>query len=216
MSPPVIFIVDDDPAVRDSLALLLEASGLHAHAFDSAETFLAQCNPGRWGCVILDVRMAGMSGPQLHEEMLRRGWQLPVIYLTGHGDIPMSVRAIKTGAVDFLTKPVSGDQLLEQVNQVLQSQRAQHDEHEELEARKQCFARLTPREMEVLLLALAGHNNKEIGRQLDISFRTVEIHRSRVLQKTGATNMLELAHISMNLGLSTATLSPQEVKAKTT
>jgi RNA polymerase sigma factor (sigma-70 family) len=216
MKPPAVFIVDDDPAVRDGLALLLEASGLDAHPFESAETFLAQCDPDRWGCVILDVRMAGMSGPQLHDEMLRRGWHLPVIYLTGHGDIPMSVRAIKSGAVDFLTKPVSGDQLLEQVNQALQSQRAQHEEHEELEARKQCFARLTPREMEVLLLALAGHNNKEIGRRLDISFRTVEIHRSRVLQKTGATNMLELAHISMNLGLSAAMAPPQDAKQKAT
>lgn len=208
MTPPIVYIVDDDPAVRDGLMLLLEAAGLNARPHPSAESFLTAFDPAEWGCLVLDVRMSGMSGPQLHEEIVRRGWQLPVIYLTGHGDIPMSVRAIKAGAVDFLTKPVSGEELLAQVHLTIQRQRDQLDQHREMAERKQCFARLTPRESEVMVLALAGHNNKEIGRRLQISFRTVEIHRSRILQKTGATNMLELALLAAELGHPVTPASP--------
>jgi FixJ family two-component response regulator len=198
MSPPVVFFVDDDQAVRDGLALLLEAAGLNVQSFESAEAFLRGYDPRRGGCLVLDVRMPGMSGPQLHEELVRRGWSLPVIFLTAHGDIPMSVRAIKAGAVDFLTKPVAGADLLERVDSALQYQRELSDRDMADEARKQCLARLTLRETEVLELALAGHSNKAIGRQLHISFRTVEIHRSRIMQKTGAANLLELARLFMN------------------
>jgi len=208
MNAPVVFVVDDDPAVRDGLSLLFEATGLNVQSHASAESFLSAFRPEVWGCLVLDVRMMGMSGPELHEEMLRRDWHLPVIYLTGHGDIPMSVRAIKTGAVDFLTKPVSGAELLERVNSILQSEREAHDRRMDLDAGKQRFANLTPRELEVLDLALAGHNNKVIGRQLHISFRTVEVHRSRILQKTGAINMLDLARLATALGLSSADRNP--------
>jgi FixJ family two-component response regulator len=200
MTQPFVFVVDDDQAVRDGLTMLCEAAGLKVKAYESAEDFLSEFNSAQWGCVVLDVRMKGMSGIQLHEEMIRRELHLPVIFLTGHGDIPMSVRAIKAGAVDFLTKPVSGAELLDRVIAVLDGQRERCEQHEEMEAHKRRLADLTPRETEVLLLALAGHNNKAIGKQLQISFRTVEIHRSRILRKMGAANMLELARLSMDLG----------------
>ncbi|HEX8962728.1 MAG TPA: response regulator [Rhodocyclaceae bacterium] len=201
MNAPTVFVVDDDPAVRDGLTLLFESAGLEARAYPNAEAFLAAYDPARWGCLILDVRMGGLSGPELHAEMVRRGWRIPVIYLTGHGDIPMSVRAIKAGAADFLTKPVSGADLLGRVSATLESQRELHESHQAQEAQRRRFEELTPRESEVLQLALAGHNNKEIGRALRISFRTVEIHRSRILRKTGASNMLELAKIASSLGM---------------
>jgi FixJ family two-component response regulator len=210
MSRPTVFVVDDDQAVRDGLTLLFEASGLAIQAYENAESFLSAFDPTQWGCLILDVRMKGMSGPELHQEMVRRGWHLPVIYLTGHGDIPMSVQAMRAGAVDFLTKPVSGADLLDRANAVLESQRELHHRHKEVEAHKQRFAELTQREAEVLKLALAGHNNKAIGRQLNISFRTVELHRSRILKKTGAANMLELAQISLNFDLPRATQPARE------
>lgn len=210
MSRPIVFVVDDDQAVRDGLTLLFEASGLAIRAYENAESFLSAFDPTQWGCLILDVRMKGMSGPELHQEMVRRGWHLPVIYLTGHGDIPMSVQAMRAGAVDFLTKPVSGADLLDRANAVLESQRELHHRHKEVEAHKQRFAELTQRETEVLKLALAGHNNKAIGRQLNISFRTVELHRSRILKKTGAANMLELAQISLNFDLPSATQPARE------
>lgn len=190
-----VFVVDDDPAVRDSLTLLIEQEGLPVKAFASAEDFLASCQMQCSGCIIIDIRMSGMGGMQLHEEIVRRGCLLPVIFLTGHGDIPMSVRAIKAGAVDFLTKPITRDLLMHSVRAALAERDNLQVQVATSQAAQSRMAILTEREKDVMQLLLAGHANKEVGRLLGISHRTVEIHKARLMKKTGATSLLDLARL---------------------
>jgi two-component system, LuxR family, response regulator FixJ len=192
---PCVFIVDDDFAVRDSLQLIMETADLDCQAFDSAEHFLETYRPGRPGCLLLDVNMPGINGDELQAELIHRGILLPVIFLTAHGDIPMTVRTIKAGAVDFLTKPVPRTLLLERIQAVLE-----HDaeiEKQSLEEQSLCnrLNTLTPRELEILPLVLAGKSNKEVARHIGISYRTVEIHRGRILKKTETASLLELARL---------------------
>ncbi|OIQ74789.1 transcriptional regulatory protein TdiR [mine drainage metagenome] len=192
-APILIYIIDDEPAVRDSLTLLLEQNDFVVEAFDSAESFLAACSVDMCGCAIVDVNMAGINGLQLQEEMLKRGLRLPIVFLTGNGNIPMSVRAIKVGAVDFLTKPVTRERLLDSIRAAIQAgERVQAQVLKQQKARS-LLADLTEREREVMSLAVQGYPNKEIARRLDISHRTVEIHKARIMHKTGATNLLDLA-----------------------
>lgn len=197
MNSETVFIIDDDASVRDSLSLLFEHEEITVRVFESAASFLDaidQTEPRC--CAIIDIRMPDMDGMALHAELIRRGILLPIVFLTGHGDIPMSVRAIKAGAVDFLTKPVTSHDLLTSVHgALLESERiyAQHKANDEAQA---CLRFLTEREHEVMLLVIEGLTNKEIGRRLGISYRTVEIHRSHVMQKTGAGSILDLARIS--------------------
>ena len=198
----MVFVVDDDPGVRDSLALLLETAGLPVECHDSAESFLATYEGKRPACLVLDVRMRQMSGPELQVELARRGFQLPIIFLTAHGDIPMTVRAMKAGAKDFMTKPINATELLERVQTVLHSEQELLSQREALEHAHKRLEELTQREHEVMMLALAGHTNKAIAKRLGISYRTVEIHRSHILQKTGTANMLELAQLASSCGLS--------------
>jgi len=196
-----VFVVDDDPAVRDSLTLLLEQEDIAVKTFASAEAFLAACQPAPRSCAIVDIRMPGMDGMQLQAELSKRGVLLPVIFLTGHGDIPLSVRAIKAGAVDFLTKPVTGTALLESVDAaLLDSERlsTQADTNQTAAARVAC---LTEREREVMAQAVKGLPNKEIARRLGISHRTVEVHKARIMHKTGADTLLDLARIAEASGL---------------
>jgi FixJ family two-component response regulator len=198
---PTVFVIDDDSAVRDSLTLLLEQEDLVVKTFESAEAFLAYGEPPPHSCAIVDIRMPGMDGMPLQAELSRRGILMPVIFLTGHGDIPMSVRAIKAGAVDFLTKPVTGTALLESVQAALiESERLgiQSKENQTAAAR---IASLTQRQREVMVLAIDGLSNKEIARHLSISHRTVEIHKARVMHKTGADTVLDLARIAEVGGL---------------
>lgn len=197
---PIVFVVDDDPAVRDALTLLLEQEGLAVRAFDSAERFLAACGAGCRGCAILDVRMPGMDGIQLQEELSRRAVLLPVIFLTAFGDIPMTVQAIKAGAVDFLTKPVTAAALMHSVQAALAESERLQAQAASNSAASSRLAALTLREREVMLLAVAGHSNKEIGRRLGISHRTVEIHKGRIMQKTGAGTLLDLARVAQESG----------------
>lgn len=192
---PCVFIVDDDYAVRDSLGLVFKTAGLNYLTFENAEHFLETYSGGTPGCLLLDMNMPGLNGDELQIELIRRNIHLPIIFLTAHGDIPMSVRAMKAGAVDFLTKPVPSKLLIERVQTVLQREaltQEQNREKQELCERLNC---LTSREMELLPLIVAGKSNKEIARQLDVSHRTIEIHRARVLKKTGATNLMELARL---------------------
>jgi FixJ family two-component response regulator len=190
-----VFIVDDDPAIRDSLSLMIEQEDIAVQAFDSAEVFLNTYRPECRGCAIIDIRMPGMDGMELHEVLLERNILLPVIFLTGHGDIPMSVQAMKAGAVDFLTKPVTREKLLTSVKSAIQqSERVLSENANHLEAQSR-LADLTDRECDVMLLAVQGLPNKHIARQLGISHRTVEIHKSKIMQKTGAVNLLDLARI---------------------
>lgn len=197
---PTVYVVDDDPAVRDALSLLIEQDGLQVSAFPSAEAFLDASRSKR-GCIIADIRMPGMDGLRLQDEINRRGCVLPIIFLTGHGDIPMSVRAIKSGAVDFLTKPITRDTLMSSVYNALQESDWLQLQAATNDAARSRLAELTEREREVMRLAVAGRSNKDIGRHLGISHRTVEIHKARVMRKTGAGTLLELARIAEDGGL---------------
>jgi FixJ family two-component response regulator len=194
MSKPTVFIVDDDAAIRASLSLLLETHGLRVAAYEGAEALLAACSTDWQGCAVLDIQLKGMDGLALQAELQRRGVTLPVIFLTGHGDIPTTVRAMKAGACEFLTKPASAQQLLPLIRAALAQDRAARARGESDIAQRERLARLSQREWEVLQLVLAGHANKDIARILTISHRTVEVHRSHILSKTGVGSMLELAH----------------------
>mgnify|MGYP000907696920 CR=1 FL=1 len=196
MTAPTVFLVDDDAAVRDSVSMLLDTAGYRVETFESGEAFLGSGRLDDPGCVILDLRMDGMSGLDVQAALGAEGSKLPVIFLTGHGDIPTTVRAIQAGALDFLTKPVQDDRLIERIENAFEDNRdALARRHAEDEERTR-LSGLSARELEVLRLALAGQANKEIARTLGISHRTVEFHRSRILAKTGATNLLQLAHLT--------------------
>jgi FixJ family two-component response regulator len=186
-----VYVVDDDAAVRNGLSAMFDAAGLAAEVYDSAAAFLAAHRAEWMGCLVLDLNMPHMSGLELQTELNRRGSTLPIIFLTGHGDIPLTVNAIKAGAVDFLTKPVNGALLLTRVRAAL-AQSMQVSEG---------LAGLTEREREVMVRVAAGYASKEIARELDISHRTVEIHRARVMQKMKSRSVLELANIVRSLGL---------------
>ena len=195
MTNTTVFIVDDDAAIRDSLSLMIEQENIAVQAFDSAETFLAAYQPQCHGCAIVDIRMPGMDGIELQEVLLKRNILLPIIFLTGHGDIPMSVQAMKAGAVDFLTKPVTREKLLISIRAAIQQSEILLSENANHQEALSHLASLTERERAVMLLAVQGHPNKHIARQLGISHRTVEIHKSKIMQKTGAINLLDLARI---------------------
>lgn len=199
---PTIHLVDDDAAVRDALSMLLEVSGFRVATYAGGEAFLTACGVVRSpACLILDVRMPGMSGPELHQELNRRGIHLPVIFLTAHGDIPTSVAAIKAGAMDFLTKPVEGGLLIDRVRAALAADAQQQSHRDELDALRSRYASLTDRERDVLVLVVAGRSSKEIARVLDISHRTVETHRTRIMQKMSARSAVDLATMAQGLGL---------------
>jgi len=192
---PKVFIVDDDEAIRDSLAWLLGTRGLTAQAFASAEEFLGAYRQDVPGCMVVDMRMPGMSGLELHEKLLERGCALPVIFLTGHADVPMAVAAIKRGAFDFVEKPFNDNALVDLVIKGIELDtraRAQRAEEATVASR---LAQLTPREREVMELILAGRLNKLIADHLNISMRTVEVHRARVLEKMGVRSAVELAQL---------------------
>jgi len=192
---PCVFIVDDDYAVRDSLGLVFKTAGLNYLTFENAEHFLETYSGVTPGCLLLDMNMPGLNGDELQAELIRRDIHLPIIFLTAYGDIPMTVRAMKAGAVDFLTKPVPSKLLIERVQTVLQHEARTQEQNREKQGLRERLSCLTSREMELLPLIVAGKSNKEIARQLDVSHRTIEIHRARVLKKTGATNLMELARL---------------------
>jgi len=197
-----IFIVDDDQAVRDALSILFEAAGYVTEAFPDAETFLATYEPDRPGCLVLDMKMPGMGGLGLQASLAARGDCRTIIFLTAHGTVPTTTRAFKNGAFDFLEKPVEGGDLLAHVREALKKDEAQRrDTMERNLAQRRC-ALLTAREHDILPLVASGKSSKEIGCLLNISYRTVELHRMRIMQKTGAQNLIELAAITHAAGLS--------------
>jgi FixJ family two-component response regulator len=192
-----VFIVDDDEAMRDSLVWLLESHGYAVDAYPSAESFLSAFHDAMRGCLVLDVRMPGMSGLELHEALIARRSALPVIFVTGHGDVPMAVSALKKGAVDFIEKPFGDKDMLRLVEQCLEMERARRDTHQlETEARRR-LETLTDREREVLGLVLAGKLNKQIADGLGISVKTVEVHRARVMEKMEVGSVAELVQAVM-------------------
>ena len=191
-----VFVVDDDAAVRKSLRMMLKAAGHVVETFSSANEFLAIFNPEIEGCIILDVTMPGMDGPTLQEELNTRGSRLPIIFLTGQGTIPLTVHTLKAGAMDFLTKPVQGKELLACVKQALDKSAQLQNQAHEAKSRAAKLDELTPREKEVMMLVIEGHTSKQIAQRLGISYRTVEVYRTHVMEKTGSENILDLARIA--------------------
>jgi FixJ family two-component response regulator len=196
-----VYVVEDDAAVRDALAQLLEGKRFRVKLFESAERFLEACEPGQAGCLVLDLRLPGMSGIDLQAALAARGIDLPIIFLTGHGDVPSSVRALRAGAVDFLQKPADSRTLLDRVGEALAQDAARRSERASREAARSALQELTRREREVLPLILAGHSSKQIARRLAISHRTVEIHRARIMRKTGSATLVELASVARAAGI---------------
>lgn len=190
-----IFVVDDDEAVRNSIAMLAKSAGHQVEVFADAESFLETCAPDCEGCLILDVSMPGMDGPALQQELIKRSIRLPILFLTAHGTIPATVRAIKAGALDFLLKPIDGAKLLQRMEEALQESRKARQRILEQQDIMRRLGELTEREREIMKQVIAGYTCKEIARQLDISHRTVEIHRAHVMEKTGAANLADLARM---------------------
>ena len=188
----LVYIVDDDEALRDSLIWLLESAGLKALAFDSAESFLAAWNDRMSGCLVLDIRMPGMSGLELHEKLNALHSTLPVIFITGHGDVPMAVSALKKGAADFSEKPFNDYDMINLIQNALATDRKRHEARAQEADAQRRIEGLTPREREVLELIVAGRLNKQIADDLGISIKTVEVHRARVMEKMGVHSLAEL------------------------
>lgn len=187
-----VFVVDDEEDVREAVKLLLSSAGLLAQPYASADAFLADYQPGTPGCLVLDVRMPGMDGLVAQQTLQERGIELPIIFISGHGDIPMAVRAVQEGAMDFLEKPFNDDALLDCVYRALEQDRQNRAEAARRVAVEARLATLTPREREVMDKLIEGKVNKIIARELDASTRTVEIHRARVLQKMEVGNAAQL------------------------
>ncbi|HEV2303229.1 MAG TPA: response regulator FixJ [Stellaceae bacterium] len=200
--PPTVLVADDDEAVRDSLQILLEAAGYRVETYASGSDFLAAARPAGEACLVIDVRMPGLGGLEVQERLQAEGAGLPVVVITGHGDVPLAVRAMKAGAVDFVEKPFSETAILGAVERALEIGRRHQGGGmvaAEAEAR---VARLSGREREVLDRLVAGKPNKVIAYELSISPRTVEIHRARVMEKTGARSLPELVLMALAAGIS--------------
>ena len=193
---PVVFVIDDDASVRDSLKNLLESVGLHAELFDSAQAFLDFRRPDLASCLVLDVRLPGLTGLEFQNELLKLGISLPIIFITGHGDIPMSVRAMKLGAVEFLTKPFRDQDLLEAVRVALDRDRRRRRDEKTLAALNAHFNSLTAREKEVIGLISAGLSNKQIAAEMGISDATVKVHRANIMRKMDARSLAELVRMA--------------------
>jgi len=197
---PTVFLVDDDDAVRDSLALLLDTMGLRTVAYPSAAAFLDNYNPSRPGCLVLDIRMPSMSGMELQAALSAKSVAIPIIFLTGHGNVSMSAKAFRSGAVDFLEKPFNEQVLLQRIEEAIrldQTNREAVAHRHNVNAR---MAALTPREREVMRLIVAGHSNKEVARQLELSTRTIETHRGHIMEKTGAHSLADLIALALASG----------------
>jgi len=193
----VVYVVDDDEAVRDSLKWLLEGVSYTVRTFDSAESFLAGFDPKAIACLVLDVRMPGMSGLELQEELLSRKLDLPLIFITGHGDVPMAVHTMKKGAADFIEKPFDQAKLKAQVERMLAQAREAASRRERERINQALMARLTAREQQVLERIMAGRLNKQIADDLGISIKTVEAHRANIMDKLKANTVADLMRVAL-------------------
>ena len=193
--PATVFVVDDDDAVRTSLRLLLKSVGLPVETFASAQEFLDAFDSDRAGCLVLDIRMPGMSGLELQQRLNEIHAIVPIVFITGHGDVPMAVEAMQHGAVDFIQKPFRDQDLIDRINQALEKDRDNRAGLRERDAIRRRMQQLTPREREVLDLVTQGKANKVIAGDLNVSQRTVEIHRARVMEKMGASSLAHLVRM---------------------
>jgi FixJ family two-component response regulator len=201
----MVFVVDDDVAVRRSLENLLRSVGLSVEAFPSAQEFLSRKLPDVPGCLILDVRLPGPSGLELQKRMADAGMEIPIIFITGHGDIPMTVRALKAGAVEFLTKPFRDQELLDAIQEALERDRSARRERAETDELRRRLELLTRREREVMALVVVGLLNKQIAGEVGASEATVKVHRHQVMEKMGAGSLAELVRMADRLGVSAST-----------
>jgi len=202
---PIVFVVDDDPSMREAVQDLIASVGLEARGFASPREFLEAVRPDAPACLVLDVRLPGASGLNFQQELAQSGVNIPVIFITGHGDIPMSVRAIKAGAVEFLTKPFHEQQLLDAINAGIERNRAQRREAAVMDDLRQRFAALTPREREIMALVIRGRMNKQIAGDLGVSEVTVKVHRGQIMRKMRAKSLPELVRMGDLLRLGTVT-----------
>jgi FixJ family two-component response regulator len=192
-----VYIVDDDEAVRDSLQWLLEGRDYRVKCFESAEAFLARFEARDVACLIADIRMDGMSGLDLQDRLIERGSPLPIVFITGHGDVPMAVTTMKKGAMDFIEKPFKEDELLRLVERMLDQARATFSQQQESASREALLGKLTTRESQVLERIVAGRLNKQIADDLGISIKTVEAHRANIMEKLGANTVADLLKVAL-------------------
>ena len=200
---PTVFVIDDDAAIRDALQSLISSMKLHVELFGSAAEFLQRERPDVPSCLVLDVRLPGISGLDFQRKLTEANHSIPVIFITGHGDIPMSVRAMKAGAVEFLTKPFSDQDLLDAIHVALERDRARRQQESEMMVLRERFKSLTPREQEVLPLVVSGRLNKQIAAELGTSEFTVKVHRASVMRKMQADSLPDLVKMAVRLGLLT-------------
>jgi FixJ family two-component response regulator len=197
----VIAIVDDDPSAREGLSSLLRSAGLQVESFASAQEFLARPGPEVPSCLVLDLQLPGLSGLDLQKRMAEAGLEIPIVFLTGHGNIPASVQAMKAGALEFLTKPFDDEQLLQAIKEAVQRDRKSRQQHAEMRELRDRYESLTAREQEVMRLVVSGLLNKQIAGELNITEFTVKIHRGRVMRKMHADSLADLVRMAGNLGI---------------
>ncbi len=201
---PCVSVVDDDPSVRRSLRRLIESVGLGVETYATAQEFLEKHQRSRSGCLVLDVRMPGLGGLELQERLASDNLQIPIIFITGHGDVPMTARAMKAGAVDFIQKPFNEQDLLDAISRALDTDAQQRKTRAEQDHVMSLVDTLTPREREVMMLVVTGKLNKEIAAQLGITEKTIKVHRARVMEKMQANSLAELVLLAQIAGLCTA------------
>ena len=206
---PVVFVIDDDASVRNALSNLFRSVGLRAEVFGSAHEFLQSKLPNVASCLILDIRLPRLSGLDFQAELAKADINIPIIFMTGHGDIPMTVRAMKAGAVDFLTKPFRDQDMLDAVTTAIERDRVSRDEARMLSGLQSCFATLTPRERDVMALVTAGRMNKQIAAELGIAEITVKIHRGHIMRKMAAKSLPDLVRMAEMLGIRPPSGGPQ-------
>jgi FixJ family two-component response regulator len=199
---PTVFIIDDDRGMRQAIQDLVESVGLRAESFPTGEEFLRMRPAGRPGCLVLDVRLPQMSGLDFQHRLVETGMQIPIIFITAHGDIPMSVRALKSGAVEFLTKPFRDQDLLDAIQQALQRDRAAQEQQAEIHDLQERYGELTAREQQVMALVVSGMLNKQIASEIGASEATVKIHRGNVMRKMQAGSVVDLVRMADKLKLS--------------